>query len=100
MVWAAAFAFYLSFFATVLPLVLFGRTVGMALAGLTAAPRGGSRGLAPRESVLRWLGTVLTLLSLGISLLFTRRDRVAPTLADALSGRSLLRAEPAAFDGP
>jgi uncharacterized RDD family membrane protein YckC len=91
--WAAAFALYLSFFATVVPLILFGRTVGMALAGLAAAPRGGSRRLELRESVLRWTGSLVTALSLGLSLLFTRRDRQAPTLADALSGRPLLRSE-------
>lgn len=95
MIWAAAFALYLSFFATVVPLVFFGRTVGMALSGLAAAPRAGSRGLAVREACLRWLGTLATGLSLGLSLLFTRRDREAPTLADALSGRPILRTEPA-----
>jgi len=98
--WAAGFAVYLSFFATVVPLVLFGRTVGMALAGLAAAPRAGSRGLSPRESLLRWIGTVLTVLSLGLSLPFTRRDRQAPTLADALSGRPLLRTDPPGTEAP
>lgn len=91
--WAAAFALYLSFFAIVVPLVLFGRTVGMALSGLAAAPSEGLRGLAFREAALRWLGTLLTGLSLGIATLFTRRDREAPTLADALSGRPLLRTD-------
>ncbi len=98
LLWAVGFAFYLSFFATVVPLILFGRTVGMALAGLAAAPRSGSRGLSPRESLLRWVGTVLTVLSLGLSLPFTRRDRQAPTLADALSGRPLLRTDPPAAE--
>ncbi|MEO8191039.1 MAG: RDD family protein [Acidobacteriota bacterium] len=90
LLWAAAFALYLSFFVVVVPLVLFGRTIGMALSNLGAAPRGGSRRLDPRESVLRWSGTLLTVLSLGVSLLFTARDPEAPTLADALSGRPLL----------
>lgn len=93
--WAAAFALYLSFFAIVVPLVLFGRTVGMALSGLAAAPRPGSRGLAIRDASWRWLGTVLTGLSLGTAILFTRRDRGAPTLADAMSGRPLLRIDAA-----
>jgi uncharacterized RDD family membrane protein YckC len=97
--WAAGFALYLSFFATVVPLILFGRTVGMALAGIAAAPRDGTRGLAPRESLLRWFGTLLTLLSLGLSLFFTLRDREAPTLADALSGRPLLRTDPPGENG-
>ena len=91
--WAAAFALYLSFFALVAPLVLFGRTVGMALSGLSAAPRSGARGLTLREASLRWLGTLLTGLSLGIAVLFTRSDRESPTLADVLSGRPVLRME-------
>ena len=99
LLWAAGFALYLSFFATVVPLVLFGRTVGMALAGLAAAPRDGVRGLSPRDALFRWLGTLITVLSLGLSLLFTRRDREAPTLADALSGRPLLRTDPPAAEG-
>jgi len=91
--WAGVFALYLSFFAVVAPLVLFGRTVGMALSGLAAAPRSGSRGLAFREASLRWAGTLLTGLSLGTALAFTHRDREAPTLADAMSGRPLLRVD-------
>lgn len=96
LVWMGGFALYFSFFAIVVPLFLFGRTVGMALSGLAAAPRDGSRRLAPRESALRWAGSLLTLASLGLSLLFTRRDPEAPTLADWLSGRPLLRTEPPA----
>jgi uncharacterized RDD family membrane protein YckC len=94
LLWAAGFGLYLSFFATVLPLVLFGRTVGMALGDLVAAPAEGTRRLSLREAVLRWTGSVLTLASLGGSLLFTRRDPAAPTLADGLSGRMILRADP------
>ncbi|MEP6802699.1 MAG: hypothetical protein ABJC07_12205 [Acidobacteriota bacterium] len=89
LLWAAAFGLYFSFFVVVVPLLLFGRTIGMALSNLGATPRGGSRRLDPRESILRWTGTVLTALSLGVSLLFTGRDPEAPTLADALSGRPL-----------
>lgn len=94
LLWAAGFALYLSFFATVIPLVLFGRTVGMALGDLIAAPSGGTRRLSLRQAALRWIGSVLTLASFGASLLFTRRDPAAPTLADGLSGRAILRAEP------
>jgi hypothetical protein len=92
--WAAAFGLYLSFFAIVTPLVLFGRTVGMALSGLAATPAAaGLRGLELREASRRWLGTVLTGLSLGLAVLVTRRHREAPTPADALSGRSLIRTD-------
>jgi hypothetical protein len=91
--WAVVFALYLSFFAIVAPLVFFGRTVGMALSGLAAAPSAGLRGLAPREASLRWFGTILTGLSLGLAVLFTRRDREAPTPADALSGRPLVKTD-------
>jgi hypothetical protein len=94
LLWAAGFGLYFSFFATVLPLVLFGRTVGMALGDLVAGVSGGSRRLSLREAALRWSGSVLTLASLGASLLFTRRDPDAPTLADALSGRAIFRVEP------
>ncbi len=97
--WAAAFGLYVSFFALVVPLVLFGRTVGMALGGLVAVPRGGTRRLALREATLRWVGSLLTLATLGLSLLFTGRDASAPTLADALSGRPLVRSSSSA-DGP
>ncbi|MEO8430499.1 MAG: RDD family protein [Acidobacteriota bacterium] len=99
LIWAAAFALYVSFFAVVVPLVLFGRTIGMALGGLAAVPVGGTRRLAPREAAMRWVGSILTLATLGLSLLFTGRDAAAPTLADALSGRPIARAGSPA-DGP
>ncbi|HXM76153.1 MAG TPA: RDD family protein [Thermoanaerobaculia bacterium] len=98
LLWVGAFAVYFSFFAVVVPLFLFGRTVGMALSGLSAVPRGGSRRLTPREAALRWAGTLLTFGSLGLSLLFTRSEREAPTLADGLSGRPLLATDPPAED--
>ena len=93
LLWAAGFGLYLSFFATVLPLVLVGRTVGMALGDLVAAPADGTRRLSLREAVLRWAGSLLTFASLGVPLLFTRRNAAAPTPADGLSGRTILRAE-------
>jgi hypothetical protein len=86
--WTAGFALYLSFFSTVVPLILFGKTVGMALTGLTARGTKGSP-LTAAESARRWLGTVLTLVSLGIPLLVTRRDREAPSPGDRMSGRPL-----------
>lgn len=98
--WAVVFAFYLSFFAIVAPLVFFGRTVGMALSGLAATPSAGLRGLALREASLRWAGTILTGLSLGLAVLFTRQNREAPTPADALSGRPLMKADAEGPSGP
>lgn len=89
--WAAAFAVDVSFFATVVPLVLFGRTPGMSLAGIAARDDGAGRHLTPSEAVRRWVGTVLTLAGLGLPLFWTARDPEAPTLADRLSGRTLVR---------
>lgn len=89
--WAAAFALDVSFFATVVPLVLFGRTVGMSLAGLSARDDGAGRLLTPAEAVRRWAGTLLTLAGLGLPLFWTARDPEAPTLADRFSGRTLVR---------
>ena len=91
--WTAAFALYLSFFSTVVPLILFGKTVGMALTGLTARGRKGSP-LTALESARRWLGTVLTAASLGVPLVVTRRHREAPSPGDRLSGRPLALEEP------
>ena len=87
--WTAIFALYLSFFSTVVPLILFGKTVGMALTGLTARGRKGLP-LTAAESARRWLGTVLTLVSLGVLLLVTRRDRESPSPGDRMSGRPLM----------
>ena len=89
--WAAAFALDVSFFATVVPLVLFGRTVGMSLAGLSVRDEGAGRLLTPGEAVRRWAGTLLTLAGLGLPLFWTAGDPEAPTLADRLSGRTLVR---------
>jgi RDD family len=88
LVWTAAFAVYLSFFSTVVPLILFGKTVGMTLTGLTAR---GSQGLplTAVESARRWLGTALTVAGLGAPLVVTRRHREAPSPGDRLSGRPL-----------
>ncbi len=94
--WTAAFAVYVSFFSTVLPLLLFGKTVGMALTGLTARRPDREAPLTLGESARRWLGTALALAGLGLPLLATLRDGAAPTLADRMSGRPLApeRAEP------
>jgi hypothetical protein len=90
--WAAVFALYLSFFATVLPLTLFGRTLGMAVADLTARPAGSPR-LRSSEGIQRWIGTVATAAALGIPILFTVRDPAAPTPADRFSGRPLVESD-------
>jgi hypothetical protein len=88
LLWTGVFAFYLSFFSTVVPLILFGKTVGMALTGLTARGLRGSP-LTAAQSARRWLGTALTLFTLGVPLLVTRRDLGAPSPGDRLSGRPL-----------
>jgi hypothetical protein len=94
--WTAVFAVYVSFISTVLPLLLFGKTVGMALAGLTARGPDREVPLTLGESARRWLGTALTLAGAGLPLLATCRDGKAPTLADRMSGRPLAaeKAEP------
>ncbi len=89
LLWTAVFALYLSFFSTVVPLMLFGKTVGMSLTGLTARGPRGSSPLTAAQAARRWLGTALTLVALGSPLLATRRDRSAPSPGDRLSGRPL-----------
>lgn len=89
--WAALFGLVVSFFAVVVPLVLFGRTVGMALAGLVARDDGAGRQLTPSQAARRWAGTLLTVAAVGIPILWTVRDAGAPTPADRLSGRTLVR---------
>jgi hypothetical protein len=87
--WAAAFGLYFSFFAIVLPLLLFGRTLGLALAGLRVREGLRGRGLSLSEAAARWVGTLATAASLGLPLLWTLRDPELPTPADRLSGRPL-----------
>jgi uncharacterized RDD family membrane protein YckC len=89
--WAAAFALAYSFVFVVLPLTLFGRTVGMSLAGLAAAPGPSGRRLTPGEAARRWAGTLLTAAALGLPLLWTLRDPSSTTPADRFSGRPLVR---------
>jgi hypothetical protein len=89
--WAALFALTVSFFAVVVPLVLFGRTVGMALAGLVARDDGTGRHLTPSQAARRWVGTFVTIAGIGLPLLWTGRDPAAATPADRLSGRTLVR---------
>lgn len=88
--WAGAFAFYFSFFAITVPLLFFGKTIGLALSGLVVRAGETGRRLSIGESVLRWTGTLLTAAALGLPLLFTMRDPERPTPADRLSGRGLV----------
>jgi uncharacterized RDD family membrane protein YckC len=89
LLWTGVFVLYLSFFSTVVPLLLFGKTVGMALTGLTARGPKGSSPLTVAQSARRWLGTAVTLFALGVPLFLTRRDHGAPSPGDRLSGRPL-----------
>src|SRR5262249_42376820 len=71
--WAAAFGFVLSLAVTVAALFLFGRTLGMALAGLSIRPDAIGRRAAVGQAALRWTGTLLAALTLGLPLVWTRR---------------------------
>jgi len=86
--WAFAFLVFLSFFAIVPPLVLFGRTVGMAIGDL-AAHDGSGAGLTAAAAARRWAGTLATAASAGLLLLWSRQSPDLPTPADRLSGRTL-----------
>lgn len=86
--WALGFVVYLSLFATVPPLVLFGRTVGMAIADLTARSEDDA-GMPVSAAARRWSGTAATAATAGLVLLWTRRDPGRPTPADRFSGRPL-----------
>ena len=83
--WALGFVLYLSFFATVPPLMLFGRTVGMAIADLSARSDGDA-GMTASAAVRRWTGTLAAAATAGLVLLWTRRDPERPTPADRFSG--------------
>jgi len=89
--WAAAFGVLFSFVFVGLPLTLFGRTVGMSLAGLAACPGPSGRGMTPGEASRRWTGTAIAAIALGLPLWLGRRDPERPTPADRLSGRTLVR---------
>ncbi|HEY7111803.1 MAG TPA: RDD family protein [Thermoanaerobaculia bacterium] len=89
--WAGAFGALFSLVFVGLPLTLFGRTVGMSLAGLAARPGPSGRGMTPSEASRRWAGTALAAISLGLPLWLGRRDPERPTPADRLSGRTLVR---------
>lgn len=71
------FLLVFSFLYTVVPLAFWGRTAGMAWAGLVARTPAGESLTFP-QTALRWLGAVLSVVLLGI-----------PVLPAALTGRSL-----------
>ena len=89
LVWAAAFLLFLSFFAVVPALMLFGRTVGMALAELSVRSESGASGIDAVAASRRWLGTLATGALAGLPLIWTAANAQAPTPADRLSGRAL-----------
>ena len=89
LVWVGVFVVFLSAVATIVPIVAFGRTIGMALADLTARS-GGSSGVPAAAAFRRWLGTLATAATGGLLLLWTARDADAPTPADRLSGCALI----------
>lgn len=86
LLFAAAFGAALSLAATVAALFLFGRTPGMALCGLSVRPGQDGRRPSAAQAARRWLGTVLCAGTVGLPLLWTRRDAEAPTPADRWSG--------------
>ncbi len=83
--WPAGLVFLLtfSFLYAVLPLAFWGRTPGMALAGLRGTSTDG-RPMSFRQAVLRWLGSVLTLALAGLPLLLLALG--GRSLSDLLSG--------------
>jgi RDD family protein len=87
--WVLGFLVPLSLFATVPALILFGKTVGMALVELSAIPQAPGVRVSPSGAFRRWLGTLGTVAAVGLPLLWTARDPQAPTPADRLSGHPL-----------
>ena len=87
--WAFAFMVYLSAVATVLPLVLFGRTIGMALSDLSVLGDDAGAGLRPSAALRRWAGTLATAATGGLLLVATLRGPDRATPADRLSRHPL-----------
>ena len=89
--WPAGALFLLtfSFLYSVLPLAFWGRTPGMALAGLRTTSRDG-RPLSFRQAILNWLGSVLTMALAGLPLLLALGG---DSLSDRISGAVTRRLE-------
>ena len=90
LLWVGAFVLFLSAVATVVPIVAFGRTIGMAIADLSARPGTGLPGVPAAAAFRRWVGTLATAATGGLLLFWTARDAQAPTPADRLSGCALI----------
>jgi RDD family len=86
--WILGFLLYLSLFTTVPPLVLFGRTIGMAISELSVRP-GAEPGISASAALRRWAGTLAAAATAGLILVWSGRDAERPTPADRFSGRSL-----------
>ena len=86
--WPAGAVFLLSFsfLYTVVPLAFWGHTLGMTWAGLTTESAAGEP-LSFDQTARRWLGALLTLVTLGLPLLLALGGR---SLADRLSGSRTL----------
>jgi uncharacterized RDD family membrane protein YckC len=78
-----------SYFYTVVPLAFWGRTPGMAAAGLACRGEDGQP-LSFAEAVRRWVGSVLTVILLGLPALLLLGG-ARRSLADRLSGRPVAR---------
>jgi hypothetical protein len=87
--WTAAFLLLLWMCATVPALLLFGKTVGMALAELSTHANASGERVSAGAAFRRWLGTLATVGTAGLALLWTVRSPDAPTPADRLSGHPL-----------
>lgn len=78
----ALFLLSFSFLYTVLPLAFWGQTLGMTWAGIASRSLDGEP-LAFDQTARRWLGALLTLITLGLPLFLAPRGR---SLSDLLSG--------------
>jgi hypothetical protein len=87
--WVLGFLLLLSLCATVPALLLFGKTLGMALAEITTHSDGTGARVSAGAAFRRWLGTLATAATGGLALLWTARSPDAPTPADRLSGHPL-----------
>jgi uncharacterized RDD family membrane protein YckC len=83
----ALFLVAFSFLYTILPLAFWGQTLGMTWAGLSSRNRDGEP-LTFDQTARRWLGGLLTSVTLGLPLLVAGRSR---TLTDLLSGSDTYR---------
>jgi hypothetical protein len=87
--WVLGFLMLLWLCATVPALLLFGKTLGMALAEITTQSVGAGARLSAGAAFRRWLGTLATAATGGLALAWTARSPEAPTPADRLSGHPL-----------